>query len=186
MTKKSKGGVPKTVLNKKQVEKVKELAGSHTTKQIARYLGIGDTTFFEIKKRQPEVAEAYKLGRTRSLEFVASKLWEHINEGNLGAIIFWLKTQGKWGVIEKEESNFQLTTSKDPIKIIDSALEGVSKGHLSSQSAVQIASIAMTRANMASNLETTEDHVNTPTDWSNLGEKVKAFAKVIDHIEDKK
>ena len=43
---KNKGGRPKIVLSKKQIEEVGELAKRLTTEQIADYLGIAQATFY--------------------------------------------------------------------------------------------------------------------------------------------
>ena len=95
-TKKNPGGRPRTVLTKKQIEQVGELSKRLTIEQIADYLGISQTTFYEIQKRQPEVSEAYKKGKTKAVDWVISKLNEKIAEGDTTATIFYLKTQAGW------------------------------------------------------------------------------------------
>ena len=42
----------------------------------------------------PELAEAYKTGCAEGTRTVASMLMDKVNEGNLSAIVFWLKTKG--------------------------------------------------------------------------------------------
>ena len=76
--KKNPGGRPKTVLSSKQIKEVESLAQRLIIEQIADYLGIGQSTFFEICKRQPEVSEAYKRGKTKAVDYVVSKLMDKV------------------------------------------------------------------------------------------------------------
>lgn len=92
--KKNLGGRPKTILSSEQIKEVESLAQRLTIEQIADYLGIGQSTFFEIRKRQPEVSEAYRRGKTKAVDYVVSKLLDKVADGDTTATIFFLKTQG--------------------------------------------------------------------------------------------
>lgn len=92
----NKGGRPKTILTEKQIEEVAELSQRLTIGQIADYLGIGETTFYEIQKRQPEVSVAYKKGKQKAVNWVTSKLMEKIADGDTASTLFYLKTQAGW------------------------------------------------------------------------------------------
>ena len=96
MTEKNKGGRPLIVLNDQQKAEIETLAAVLTTEQIADYFGIGKTTFFEILDRDPEVSELYKKGRAKAVGFVAQNLIQKARDGDLGAQIFYLKTQAGW------------------------------------------------------------------------------------------
>ena len=96
MTDKNKGGRPLIVLNPQQKAEIETLAAVLTTEQIADYFGIGKTTFFEILDRDPEVSELYKKGRAKAVGFVAQNLIQKARDGDLGAQIFYLKTQAGW------------------------------------------------------------------------------------------
>jgi hypothetical protein len=106
---KNKGGRPKTVLSQKQIEEVSELSQSLTIEQIADYLGVGQTTFYEIQKRQPEVSVAYKKGKQKAIKWVSSKLMDKIEQGDTASILFYLKTQAGWS--EKQYMDINQTTS---------------------------------------------------------------------------
>ena len=108
---KNKGGRPKRVLTEQEIEQVSELAGRHTIVQIANYLGIGETSFHEIKKRQPEVLEAYKKGRQKAIDEVASLLIQKARDGDVTSMIFYLKTQAGWS----EKQHLDITSNTDAI-----------------------------------------------------------------------
>lgn len=105
--KKSRGGRPTVVLSKKQVEEVRELSQRLTIEQIADYIGIGQTTFYEIQKRQPEVSVAYKQGKQKAVNWVTSKLMEKIAQGDVASTLFYLKTQAGWS----EKQRLDVTTN---------------------------------------------------------------------------
>jgi hypothetical protein len=105
---KNKGGRPAIVLTSDQIIQVEALAAFLTIEDIAHYLGVSERTFHEIKNRNPEVSTAYKRGVAKIRAHVASKLMKQINNDNLAAIIFYLKTQAGWS--EKQEMN---VTTKD-------------------------------------------------------------------------
>lgn len=91
----------KIVFKAKEIKKIEEVARSLDTKQLAAYFGIGQTTLFEIFKRQPEVYEAYKKARSVTITDAVSKLFEKIEAGDTASIIFFLKTQAGWSETQK-------------------------------------------------------------------------------------
>ena len=93
---KGKAGRPPILLTDEQKKKVRELASICTTEQIADYLGIGRTTFFEILNRDDEISALYKKGKAEGHNFVASKLMERVQKDDTSAMIFYLKTQSRW------------------------------------------------------------------------------------------
>lgn len=92
----NKGGRPTTVLDDDQLEQVEKLASMLSTEQLADFLGIGRTTFYEVMKRQPEVSERYKRGRAKVIGTVAKNLIQKATSGDNQAMIFYLKTQAGW------------------------------------------------------------------------------------------
>ena len=101
--KKNKGGRPPVVLTKEQKAEVETLAAVLSSEQIADYFGIGRTTWFAILDRDPEVSELYKKGRAKAVGFVAQNLIQKARGGDLGAQIFYLKTQAGWKETQKVE-----------------------------------------------------------------------------------
>lgn len=101
--KKNKGGRPPVILTKEQKAEVETLAAVLSSEQIADYFGIGRTTWFAILERDPEVSELYKKGRAKAVGFVAQNLIQKARGGDLGAQIFYLKTQAGWKETQKVE-----------------------------------------------------------------------------------
>lgn len=61
----------------------------------ARRLGVSVRTFHRAIERYSSVRIALEEARERQLDLTEAKLFQQINEGNMTAIIFYLKTQGK-------------------------------------------------------------------------------------------
>ena len=97
------------------------LAAVLNIEQIADYFGISITTFSEIKKRQPEVSDAYKKGRAKSIQDIGGSLLANARDGNVTAQIFYLKTQAGWSetVASSEDEESQpvgITYNVSPAK----------------------------------------------------------------------
>jgi hypothetical protein len=90
-------------LDERQVAQVEALAGLLTQEQLADYFGVHRHTMDNIMARQPEVLAAYRKGRASVLARVAKNLVTQALDGNLGAIIFYLKTQGRWSTVRDEQ-----------------------------------------------------------------------------------
>lgn len=82
----------------KAVLKEIEILGGHgaTLENIRAYYGVGKNKFYVICEKQPRVVEAIFRGRTRTVLSVAGLLLEKAKGGNVTAMIFYLKTQGRW------------------------------------------------------------------------------------------
>ena len=100
---KNKGGRPAIVLTPEQMGEVETLAAVLSSEQIADYFGIGRTTWFAILDRDPQVFELYKRGRAKAVGVVAQNLISKARSGDLGAQIFYLKTQAGWKETQKVE-----------------------------------------------------------------------------------
>lgn len=73
-------------------------------KNAAGKLGVSRQAVYNAIKKYPSVKEAFDDSREDTLDFAESKLFEQIAQGNMTAIIFYLKTQAKHrGYIEKQE-----------------------------------------------------------------------------------
>ena len=94
---------PKIEINLKQVEAL--AARGLTQQQIADSLGISESTLYTNKRENVDFAEAIKRGKAKGIATVTNKLFAKIEEGNLTATIFYLKTQAGW----KETSVNEIT-----------------------------------------------------------------------------
>ena len=86
----------KIVLTDSQLDEVEELSSSLSVQQIADYLGMCKTSFYEVSKRQPELLERYKQGRARRIFVYASLVHNYILEGDKDMLKFYLRTQAGW------------------------------------------------------------------------------------------
>lgn len=72
-------------------------------------LGIDRNTFTAWREKYPKLNQLLSEVDESLIDFSESKLLESINEGNLTAIIFHLKTKGKnRGYIEQVDSNIKM------------------------------------------------------------------------------
>lgn len=97
---------------KRIIEALAETNGLLTL--AAKKAGVSYTTINRYVHDFPSVKDAAQQAREGMLDFAESKLYSAINEGNMTAIIFYLKTQGKSrGYIERLE---QTGAGGEPIK----------------------------------------------------------------------
>ena len=97
------GGRILTVITEDQLQQIEKLASVLSKQQIADYLGIGRTTFYDIEQRQPEVLEHYNRGKAKAIGSVARGLLQKAQSGDTPSTIFYLKTQAGWK--EKQDIN---------------------------------------------------------------------------------
>lgn len=70
----------------------------------ARRAGVSYSTVKRYAAESPTVKQAVQDAKSSTLDFAEGKLYQAISQGNLTAIIFYLKTQGKArGYIERSE-----------------------------------------------------------------------------------
>lgn len=103
--KKNKGGRPPIELTEDQVAQVEKLAAVLNVEQLADFLGIGRSTFYDIMERDERVSGQYKRGRAHAIGGVAKNLIQKAMSGDNAAMIFFLKTQAGWKehqVVEQE------------------------------------------------------------------------------------
>ena len=97
-----------------QVSRALATAGGLVT-STAKRLGCAPKTVYRYIDRFPALKDVLREARESSVDLAESKLIEAIKNGNLTAIIFFLKTQGKSrGYTERSEPD--LTTDGEPFK----------------------------------------------------------------------
>ena len=143
-----KVGRPEVVLTDEQIIQVEALSAYLNCEQIGDYFGISHDTFTRIKQRDNLVLRAYKKGKADGIKKAVSLLWQRMEDGDTTATIFFLKTQAGWSTNEKKKPTLKVLDSKDPIDIIDLAIDGWKNGNLSPQEAQQVGSLAMAKCNI--------------------------------------
>ena len=108
-------GRPRKELTEEQLAKVPILAEVLTVSQMADYFGIHRDTFNEIAKRNEDVFRFYKKGKANAIADIGGGLLAKAREGDLGAMIFFLKTQAQWRETNKVEIE---STGGKPTRII--------------------------------------------------------------------
>jgi hypothetical protein len=90
----------KNVFDVEDLVEVERLAAYLSVDQIAAYFCIGQNTFYEIMKRQPEVAVSYQKGRVEKTMLFAQQLQDKAlgitTEGDTTCLLFYLKTRARW------------------------------------------------------------------------------------------
>ena len=99
------GGVAPRVLTDLEIEQIEKLAAYLSVEQVADFIGVGRTTFYEIMERQPEVSVRYKAGRAKVVGVIAQSLISKARDGDTASMVFYLKTQAGW----KEKSEVEVT-----------------------------------------------------------------------------
>jgi len=90
----------KVKIDPKEIEK---LAPYLKQEQIAGYLGLSVDYLRERFRKEPELNTAYQKGRQRCISEIAESLISKARSGDLGAMIFYLKTQARWSETQKFE-----------------------------------------------------------------------------------
>lgn len=91
------GRRPSLIVDEKLIEKAKELSGKGLTQQqMSDYFSVVPETWYSYQDKYPELREAIKVGRARTIAYVASKLMTAISNNSVAAMIFYLKTQAGW------------------------------------------------------------------------------------------
>ena len=93
---KNVGGRPQKRLKAEQVQEIRTLAAILSKDQIASYFGMTEKTLSAVSERQPEVFTAYRQGKAQAILKASSALLRAVEEGDMRAIQFFLKTQAGW------------------------------------------------------------------------------------------
>jgi len=115
--KSTKSDTIKERIEKNQEEWLEAFKSQWTITGTCKRIGINPDTYYEWAKKYPEFKKRKEEIEKEQTDFVEAKLYEAINGGNLGAIIFYLKCRGgeKWKerTIQKLEgeikTKFELT-----------------------------------------------------------------------------
>ena len=84
------------ILDDLQIAQVEALANYLPIEQVAGYFNISVSDFLDLQKKDERVLRAYKKGKIRGVSKVATLLWQQMEDGNVTALIFFLKTRGGW------------------------------------------------------------------------------------------
>lgn len=72
-------------------------------------IGCTRWAFYKWKDKDPKLAQMLEEAYESIIDFAESKLVEHINEGDITSLIFFLKTKGKKrGYVEKTEQDLNV------------------------------------------------------------------------------
>lgn len=84
---------------------IKAIEGSHGLLTIAaQKCGLNRSTVWRYVQDYPSVKKAVEEAQEVMLDFAESKLYKKIDDGDMTAIIFYLKTRGKHrGYVERQE-----------------------------------------------------------------------------------
>lgn len=98
---------------------IEECAGLGLTEdQIIHNIGIHRSTFYEHKRGNPDISYAIKKGKADAIKKVSNKLFQNAMKGNLGAQIFFLKTQSPESFSEKHEGDDKQPQQQVLLKIV--------------------------------------------------------------------
>lgn len=75
--------------------------------QIADWFGFSERTLRNRFQSDPDLVAAYKKGKAEGVGKVADTLFQQAMGGNITAMIFYLKTQGRWTEVQKVEHTVQ-------------------------------------------------------------------------------
>ena len=90
-------GKPAFELTGMHLRVIEDMAGRGAVlDDIAYVIGCAPITLDRIKKKNADVMVAYNRGRATAKDHIAGKLYDLCNEGDVVAIIFWLKAQAGW------------------------------------------------------------------------------------------
>jgi len=121
--KKKKKVSTKRVTEYKMLQECRVLSGNGlTVEQLAHYFQIKLVTFNRMIARDPELQKAIKNGKAVVIAEIAGLLVQKAREGNVSAMVFYLKTQGRWSEwqdrdtpTEKPKVSYSITTT-DPVE----------------------------------------------------------------------
>ena len=148
----------KITLDEAQIAQVEALAAYLPINRIAGYFGFSETTFHGIKKRQPEVLEAYNRGVAKACSYVGTTLMGFIREKEntatkLNATMFYLRTKAGWGSENKNDNESVCLTfsgEQTPAEILNIGFKALQEGKIDFAQMQQIGNLAITKMNIES------------------------------------
>lgn len=104
------------------IEKIAEVyskKGCNVTATCAA-LGIARKTFYEWKSKKKKLADLIEEADESIIDFAESKLIEHINDGDIQSLIFFLRTKGKKrGYVEKSETDLNINHFEELMRSLE-------------------------------------------------------------------
>lgn len=179
----------KLELNEAEIAKIEALAAhGHTQASISEYMGFGERTFRDIKKRDELVAAAYRQGRRNTQDLLVSRLMKHVNDEensatNLNAVTFYLKTQYKWSVTERPDLSSEIPENPTPIEVAAAAATGLRRGKFNPQEASQVANVATAMLNVQRNSPDTSEAQQKLEAEQRFSNEVVEFNKFYDIVK---
>ncbi len=121
------------VFEDEEVKQVEKLSSVLNQEQMAHFFGMSPSTFDKIISRDQRIRDAFDKGRAKALAMVGGKLLKKALDGNLTAMIFFMKAQAGW---RDQNQQVELTgkgggpietkdLSDDPIGILSRRIAGV-------------------------------------------------------------
>ena len=86
-------------------------------KDIAAKMGISVTTVYDWMNKNPEIAAAIKKGRDKSIDMVENALFKSAINGNVTAMIFYLKNRAPERYKDRVEKNINTDNMDIKLKI---------------------------------------------------------------------
>lgn len=147
--KKKKAGRPKVAID---YEKVKFLASKGLyNKQIAPVLGISYPSFQQRLSVEPELKQALEEGKELGIANVTLKLYEKVEEGNLQAMMFFLKYRGHW----VKDDSLKVSGNNNQLLVIN----GKPLNEYSKDELLAITKMEPKELNYSSDCETDEEEI---------------------------
>ena len=185
-SKKTKNPSKKIVLDLEQIMQVEQLANiGLNTEQIADFFGFSRDTFYEIRKRQPEVLRHYKKGRSNGLALSAGELRKKIVSGDSAANIFHLKTQAGWSIENLKKLSFEIPKSATPIDIIDTVIDEIREGNITLVEVKQLIDIAQVKQQLLNN-PLNQEQVQSAISEEFILKHINKFNETMRHIQEYK
>ena len=86
-------------------------------KDIAAMMGISVTTVYDWMNKNPEIAAAIKKGRDKSIDMVENALFQSAINGNVTAMIFYLKNRAPERYKDRVDNNINTNNMDIKLKI---------------------------------------------------------------------
>lgn len=105
-------------LKEDKLKKLQELsANGCSMDEIAQAIGIGKSTLYDWGDRHPQIQQAIKKGREKSVDMVENALFKSAINGNVTAMIFYLKNKAPDRYKDKVDTNSNIEVKDIKIKI---------------------------------------------------------------------
>src|SRR5271165_2677528 len=84
------------------MDEIERLGGNGlSSNDIRCFYAMSETEWVELWKDRSPINDIIETGRQKNVDAAATQLMDHVQEGNLKAIMFYLETVGKWRKMDK-------------------------------------------------------------------------------------